>query len=363
MAGYIKLKMAAFVLLLLLAATSNRVYSQQDSTSMFYPVTDTIVNNFGLFENDRLIELSLRFDITYFMENKPEVEYLNAVLTWHFNEFDSINKSVRLRARGNYRHRTCPFPPIRINIKKSGMGYTDLELINNIKVVTHCRDTKLYEDYMLKEYLIYKMYNIVTDFSFRVRLVKINYIDTGINGENYTRYAFLIEPVDLLATRMNSVQIDDVQPGLHNIEGALADKIGMFQFMIGNLDWFMPTLHNLEVFSRNGSSGQQLAAVPYDFDFCGFVNTEYATARDDLNLTDIRQRAYIGPCRSEEEWRVLINEFAEYHDEFIDTIREFPYLDRDIKKDLTEYIESFYSLYRRDAIIEMLGATCIDINK
>jgi len=363
MLRFLKSGLRILLVVLILLSVKIVVYGQQDTTSMFYPVSDTIINNFGLFEDDRLVEISLKFDITYFMENKPEEEDLDAVLTWHFNEYDSINKAVRLRSRGNYRHRNCPFPPIRINLKKSNMGYSDLEMIDNIKLVTHCRDDKQYEDYMLKEYLIYKLYNIVTDFSFRVRLLKIKYIDTGSLGVNYTRFAFVIEPVDIREDRMTVTEQEEVKPGMHNIEGPLADRISLFQFMVGNLDWFLPTLHNLKVFTRSGNDDSELAALPYDFDYSGFVNTEYATPRDDLNLEHIRERAYIGPCRSEAEWRELLNEFSGYRNQFIETIRDFPYLDREIKKDLVDYIDSFYTLYRRDVILEMMGRTCIDLNK
>jgi hypothetical protein len=297
------------------------------------------------------------------MENKPDEEYLNAILTWHFNEYDSINKIVRLRARGNYRLRTCPFPPIRINLEKTEMGYSDLEVIDNLKIVTHCQDNKLYEDYMLKEYLIYKMYNIVTDYSFRVRLLKINYIDARDNKIMFSRFAFVIEPVDQLEERFNMVELEDIQPALSHIEGVIADKASMFQVMIGNLDWYLPTLHNLKIFTPDGNDDSSLTIVPYDFDYSGFVNAEYSQPRDDLGLEHVRERAYIGPCRSESEWRELLDEFEGYHEKFIDTIKDFPYLDKENKKDLISYIESFYSLYRRDAILEMLGRTCIDINQ
>lgn len=348
--------------LLIIFRTNAEIIAQEDSTSMFYPVSDTLINNFGLFENDELLEITLRFDITSFMRNKPEEEYLDAILTWHFNEKDSINKHIRLRSRGNYRHRTCPFPPIRINLKESDLGYSDLTSIDNIKLVTHCRQTPKYENYMLMEYLVYKMYNIVTDFSFRVRLLRITYIDTGKKGDTFTNFAFLIEPVDMLEKRMNSVEIEDVTVGMKNIEDEWADKVGMFQFFVGNSDWYLPTLHNIKLFKRYGVPDPRLVAVPYDFDYCGFVNAEYALPRDDLNLTEIRERAYIGPCRSDEEWEKLLDEFLGHKEEFIDTIKEFPYLERIIKKDLQKYVESFFSLYRRDYILQLMKNNCIEIN-
>ena len=234
MQGIRNIHLKALFLLLILASVCISSFAQEDTLSMFYPVQDTLEDNFGLFESDDLLELTLRFDISWFMKNKPEEEYIDAILTYHLNEIDSVNKSIRLRSRGNFRHRTCPFPPIMINLGKSRLGYRDLSSIKNIKLVTHCRQSKLYEDYMLKEYLAYKLYNVVTDFSFRVRLLKINYIDLGNRGLTFTNFAFLIEPVDMLEARMNSVEIEDVQIGVGNLEEDWADKVGMFQLLIGN---------------------------------------------------------------------------------------------------------------------------------
>lgn len=349
--------------LLILSGIKLSAFTQEDTISMFYPVQDTIVNNFGLFESDELLEVTLRFDITWYMKNKPEEEYIDAILTYHFNERDSINKKIRLRSRGNYRHRTCPFPPIMINLSKTDMGYEDLSSIKNIKLVTHCRQSQLYEDYMLREYLAYKLYNVVTDFSFRVRLLKINYIDLGNKELTLSHFAFLIEPVDMLEARMNSVEVENVEVGNKNLEDGWADKVSMFQFLIGNTDWYIPLLHNFKIFKRYGVPDPRVIPVPYDFDYSGFVNTEYAVPRDDLNISEISERVYMGPCRSDEEWQVTLDEFEGYKETFIQIIRDFPYLDRATRKELVDYVESFYLLYRRDDILKVMRLNCIKITQ
>ena len=72
-------------------------------------------------------------------------------------------------------------------------------------MVTHCKSGN--EEYLLKEFLVYKLYNVLTDNSFRVRLVKVDYISTAKNSK-YWSYAFLIEPIDMLAERTKSVPVD-----------------------------------------------------------------------------------------------------------------------------------------------------------
>ena len=49
--------------------------------------------------------------------------------------------------------------------------------LNKVKLVTHCRGANKYDAYVLKEYLAYKIYNELTDYSLRVRLLEIEYVE------------------------------------------------------------------------------------------------------------------------------------------------------------------------------------------
>ena len=77
----------------------------------------------------------------------------------------------------------------------------NLEEIKRIKVVTHCKGSQDYEEYVLKEYLCYKIYNIISPVSFRVRLVRMTYVDTGRKNKVTEGWAFMIEPKHMLAER------------------------------------------------------------------------------------------------------------------------------------------------------------------
>ncbi|MEZ5000541.1 MAG: hypothetical protein R2744_05520 [Bacteroidales bacterium] len=59
----------------------------------------------------------------------------------------------------------------------------------------------------------------------------------------------------------------------------------------------------------------------------------------------------------------IIAEFRNYRDQFISRIMDFPYLKREIRRDLVNFIKSYYSISSEDDILDILRANCIEINK
>lgn len=350
------------VIIILITIGVSNLWSQTDpdNSESAYQIPEVVINTFNLFEKSDILELSLRFDITAYKENKPEEEYLDALLTYKYNGQDSINKKIRLRARGNYRYRNCEFPPLRFNFKDASFGFADLDSLNNVKMVTHCFDNDTYQTYLMREYLIYRLYNVVTDYSFRVRFLKVKYIDVGEEGHVFEQYGFLIEPLDRLLFRVNATEVEKERLIFEDVEPALMDRISVFQYLIGNCDWFVEIVHNFKLIKHFGSDSTKVIPIPYDFDFSGFVNTHYAVARSDLNLEKITDRAYMGPCRSKEEFMKMLDEFEGYEDLFLDEVRNFKYLDRRVRKELIAYIKSFYDLYKKDKILDNLMRECVE---
>jgi len=347
------------ILTLLVTLGVSSLWSQSDTTvnENDFQIPEVVINTFKLFEDNEILELTLRFDITEYMSDKPDKEYLDALLTCYYNEQDSINKNIRLRARGNYRYRTCEFPPLRLNFKDTHFGFSDLDSLNNVKMVTHCFDNETYQTYLLREYLIYRFYNIVTDYSFRVRLLKVQYIDIGERGLVFEQYGFLIEPLDRILFRENAIEIEELNPGFDDIATTLIDRISLFQYMIGNSDWFIQFGHNFKFIKKAGYTNSKVIPIPYDFDYSGFVNAHYA-APSNNNIESISERVYMGPCRTEEEFSEILDEFKGYEDFFLNEVRNFEYLDRRVKKELINYIKSFYALYKKDNILDLIIKEC-----
>ena len=321
-------------------------------------VSDTIPN-MNLFGDDTPMDFTLKYDITSFIRHKIKGEYLNAELLIHYKDY-SATKNIRLKARGNNRRDQCFFPPIYLNFKTDPIATTELKGIKKIKLVTHCSSSKSYTNYILKEYLVYKLYNILSDYSFRVKLLNMKYIDTGKRDRNYERFGILIEPLDLLTKRTQCIEIEsEVVRGKDVIEEE-ADLVSLFQYMIGNTDWRIKGGHNTKFMKSMTKVTPKVSPVPYDFDYAGFVGTHYSHPQEWTSIESVQQREYLGYCRnSDEAYLKTINKFIDKKDEILETINSFSYLDERERKTLIKYIESFYySLENPERFIRTLKSQC-----
>lgn len=319
---------------------------------------DSNNDGFYLFGSQEILEVSLRFDVTTFIRKKPAEEYMDAEIVYHFSPQDSLVNKIRLRSRGKSRNSICILPPIRLNFKNCDNRPLDLEGVSNVKLVTHCKDNKNYEDYLIKEYLAYKLYNVVTDTSFRVRLLHIKYVDTGSRGFDCYRYGVAIEPVDVMTARLNAIEKEDIVVRTAYINHKVYDKLCLFQYMIGNDDWHLTNLHNLKLIESDFGNKSVLAAVPYDFDYSGLVEAYYALPNELYGLQDIRERIYIGPCRSDESIWSLMQFFLDHKAEFYEEIERVNFVNEKQKKKTLNYIDSFYDEYKRDRLFYHIKRTC-----
>ena len=333
-------------------------FSQHDTKDSPLAAVDTLRHDFGLFTNNDILRLTLRFDLKEYIRKKPKDQYLDAILTYHINEKDSVNKKIKLRSRGVFRNGYCYFPPLSLHFSKSDSINSDLDRIDKIKVVTHCQTGN--ETYMFKEYLAYRLYNLLTDYSFRVRLAKIDYISTTGKSKTISTFCFLIEPMNMLAARTNCIEVNSTTLSQRNIIPEIMDRVTIFNYMIGNTDWTVTYQHNCKIMIDNIPGKPDLGiAVPYDFDYSGLVDAHYAVPAEGLNLESVRQRRYLGLCRSEDEFKNALNEFSAKKSDFYKVINEFPYLGEKAKKSLISYLEEFYDgIENKNSIIRNFLNEC-----
>jgi hypothetical protein len=333
------------------------LFSQEDQSDSTGAAIDTIAQDFGLFTSDEVLNLSLRFDLTEYMRKKPKEEYLKAILTYHISDTDSINKEIKLKSRGIARNNICNFPPIYLNFKKSDLKAPGLKKVDKIKMVTHCNSGN--EEYLFKEFLIYKMYNVLTEYSFKVRLVKVDYISTAKNNKIIRSYAFLIEPLDMLAERTKSVPVESLNLGQRSIIPEMMDRMSIFNYMIGNTDWSVAGLHNCKVISIIDTNHPGLGGVvPYDFDYAGLVNAHYALPAEGLGLESVRERRFLNECKSVEQYTNALKEFSEKKSEFYKIVNEFVYLNEKDKKSMIDYLDEFYSDLENGILIKTFLREC-----
>jgi len=304
--------------------------------------SDSILFTADFFDQTEVLNITLEFDIKKYMKKKSDSLYLPAKLSYYNMDSVEISKEVRVKARGESRRRLCFLPPFWLNIKHSNITDNYFSESKKIKVVTDCRGGKTYDNYLLTEYLIYKIYNIISENSFRVRLLVIKYIDVGRNRKVDESWAFMLEPENLLASRINALPIKFDNLNYRHTDSLSADIMCFFQYMVGNTDFTVNGRHNVKLYKYIDYTKPNLVTVPYDFDFAGLVNADYANPAEILDLENVTERYFLGMCRSDQQYLKVMNIFKDKKDEIYQFIDSFEYLDKKYRKSVINYLEEFY---------------------
>ena len=353
------MKSILFIIPVLLIFHIHSATGQVTPSDSLYAIADTLNEKYTLFDREDLLSVALRFDITKFKRTRSDTVYLKAILTYYINDKDSINKDVKVRARGEFRRNYCDFPPIMLNFRTKDSIRGEFSSINKLKLVTECKPGR--EELVMKEYLIYKLFNVLTENSFRVRLLKVNYINTFKETKPEIQFGFVIEPVEMLANRINCVEIKTTNLTQKNVKPEMMDRFAVFNYMIGNTDWSVPIQHNALILSQPGSERPDLGVIiPFDFDFSGLVGSSYASPFPGLPITSVRDRLYLGICRDEDVFVKILREFLDKKPEFYKVINEFPYLKDKTKKEMISYLDQFFNgINDRNTLARKLASECM----
>ncbi len=297
-----------------------------------------------LFADHSVLGLTIEADFDQLRDDRGEEnEERPALVRWVAEDGSEGTAQLKVRTRGNFRlqRRNCPMPPIRLNFPTRAMEGTLFEGQDKLKLVTHCRDRDNYEQNVLEEYTVYRLYNEVTEASFRVRPARLTYIDVSGEHDPVTRYGFLIEDEDHVAGRLDGRIVDVPAAHPRALASPEAPRMALFQYMVGNTDWSMVQFHNMKLVQQR--TGRALV-VPYDFDWSGLVSAPYARPDATLNLRTVRQRAYRGFCREGLDFEAIYALFRERQERFRSVIGEVPGLTDDNRRKISEYLDSFYEV-------------------
>ncbi len=244
--------------------------------------------------------------------------------------------AVSFRTRGNYRLKNCAIPPVMILFDQGGRPNTHFAGQRRLKLVTHCRDNTRYEQNNHVEYLIYKLYNLLTEQSFGARQIEATWVDTGRNTES-VKPAFIIEEERHLAERLEG-ELEGAPIGFDESEPITTARLGLFQLMLGNTDWSQPGQHNIVMLRK----GMDYIPLPYDFDWAGLVNAPYARPDPSLNLRNIRERQYRGPCTSQGVFQAALRELLEKQEAILAEVDKVAGLEPGRVTDLKNYLGGFF---------------------
>ncbi|MFD3000558.1 hypothetical protein ACFS7Z_09320 [Pontibacter toksunensis] len=293
-----------------------------------------------LFKSEEPLLFSITMEMRTVLKDRGEERaYHPAVISYKGKDGTAVSENLKIMVRGNRRRdpTVCGFPPLMLNFSRSTVGKTVFGKVNKLKLVTHCNG----EEYLLREYLVYKLYNIMTDMSFRARLCKVEYVDLEGKRKTETKYGFLLEDDDDMAKRNKGhiVQKELVLRMDGTDELAMA-RVAMFQYMIGNTDWSVPFRHNIKLVSLDSLNSPY--PVPYDFDYSGIVSTPYAVPPPELGITSVRQRLFRGYAFPESTYRAVVSAFNAHKMAFYDVYLQSTLIDQRYRKQTIKFLDGFY---------------------
>jgi len=247
------------------------------------------------------------------------------------------------------RFKVCKFPPLKIHFDKEKMKGTEFRGNKSLKLVTYCQPNRKYGQYYVKESLAYRIYNLITEYSFRVQPMMVEYKDSE-KDNSITRFSFLIEDTDEVADRNDLKKLTVGHVPYTKLDALETSYLSLFQYLIGNLDWAATggpdkdkCCHNGKIIGKSENENPKYA-IPYDFDASGLVNAHYAVPPDSLKVRNVRQRLYRGFCAHNDMLPQAAARFNEKKPDIIALFEDNTHLSDKTRKNSIKYIEDFYEI-------------------
>ncbi len=322
-----------FLLLFIVFLQTKVIYSQ-----------DTAKPCEGLFcsETPLNLQLELYFD-SLLAGGVSEATRYNAVLKIFDNNKLVKTMHIELSKRGHFRKfpNICDFPPLRMHFDQEQAKGTVFENLNKIKIVTHCQNNdSAFDQYVVQEYLIYKAYNLITDFSFKTRLAKIRYVDLSKSFPDVETYTFFIENPGSLEKRLKGTCIDTKYIWPKNLDQKQYALMTMFQYMMINQDWSVSLAHNLELFALKPD--YKILPIPFDFDMCGIIAIPYKSPTVPFKKGVKPERTFMGKDISKENIMEAVEILRKHKNEIIRIFNTSPLLTPQNRKNIVNHLTDFY---------------------
>jgi hypothetical protein len=337
-------KLVLSIIIAILLAIPTKMVVAQEKISLF--------DHFSKYDNvEVVIETSFR-DMF-----KKKDEYQPAHFLVKSGSDVLLDTMGELRTRGNSRKTVCFMPPTKIRIAKSYLKSRGFATYPTLKIVNSCSYTDLAESYVQVEHMLYKIYNLFTDRSFRTKPISLNYIDTDDKKKPSSFDGFLIEHEDQLASRLHGELLALNYFPTQQLDRKTYIIFSMFEYMISNTDWKVLNKHNLEIIKV--AEDRTCYPIPFDFDYSGAVNATYAIPNESLPIKSIRERIYLGPCQTPEELSESRHLFISKKEAIEQLVENSPLNDK--QKTLSrEFIAEFYKVIEDDKESTFVFTNCRD---
>lgn len=314
-----------------------------------------------VFADEAPLELKLTAPLGIVMRDREaeDREYQQGTLAYG-DGADATTLPVRVRVRGKSRAVACEFPPLLLNFRTPDLAGSILEGEDRLKLVTHCKASSAYDNYVVLEYLVYRVYNLLTPISLRARRVDVSYYDSERQRDLGTRPGILLEDEERFAERHGFVMFEEGTVERSRYDAEALALLDVFQYFIGNTDLSAIAgpagevcCHNVVPYLRgddtpDNANDNEMVPVPYDFDAAGIVDAPHAAPDERLPIKDVRQRLYRGRCRTPEELAPVFALFEQQRSAIVALFDESQGLDAKSAANAREYIDLFYEVLGND---------------
>ena len=321
------------------------------ATSIFFPGLHAIAQGTqsttptrekSLFESDDVFEIKISGNIKELLSDRDKVSHFHHPMTLSYKKEDSsqVSLETEIRTRGHFRkmREHCGYPPLLIHfLKKDQLKATLFSEQDSLKLTMPCEG----DEYVVHEWLVYKIYNLVTPKSFRARLVRVELEDTKNKKSSPPFYGILLEEESQLAKRNSSESIrTKMRP--EQTDPASFLTMAVFEYLIGNTDWSIQYLQNIKLLSQDPKAAP--VTVPFDFDLAGIVDAPYAKPAEELDMSSVRERRFRGYCVQDmKKFDSAISLFNRLKNDIYHLFEDCPLLSEKYRKSTSKYLDEFYS--------------------
>ncbi len=299
------------------------------------------VSEKALFDSDHIMTITLKGQTKELINDRSEnPQYHPFVFSFYNEDSTAVEFPVEIRTRGHFRklRENCNYPPLMIQFPKQGKHLsTVFREQSKLKLVVPC----VSDEYVVREWLVYKIYNLVTPMSFRARLVRIKLEDSRTGKSIASFYGIFLEEEKQVAKRNKATSIEQqLRPEQTKPDVFLT--MAVFEYLIGNTDWSVQYMQNIKLLMPDGDPVP--ITVPYDFDHAGIVNAPYARPAEELLMRSVRERRYRGYCvRDLKVFEPVISKFNQVRNEIHNLYTSNTLLDPKYIKATTRYLDEFYA--------------------
>ncbi len=279
--------------------------------------------------------LTLETDMISLLEGRNSSKRTAGILTLPNGSTHEVNLNVQ----GRFRRKMSKLPPLKLRFPKKDLRAAGLDTMNEVKFVLPFTLDKQGDELVIREYLVYRMWERLSPYHMRARLIRLNLKDTH-TGDITQMYSIALEDKEETKARLNGAYVESYGLTPEAFEQKNLSLMTLFQYMIGNTDWDIPLYRNIRFMQTTPLD--KLIPIPYDFDFAGLVKAPYAMVKSSTTgEMMLRQRVFMVHGLAPEHLTWAVDQLLVAKQDLY-ALCQTPLLNKRACNDMEKYLNTFF---------------------